>query len=112
MNAALHHAGVTRSDDVFPMQPGVYLVPQADGALEPAVRCRSGDVLHVGRPKIEATVPADLTAMMHAMETIERHRDPCVREGDARRRRRSSPNAMPPCGIACRLLRDRPSEKA
>lgn len=77
VNAALHHAGVTRPDDVFPTQPGVYLVPQAQG-LAPAYR-PLGDVLHVGRPKVEVPVPGDIAAMMQAMELIEHHRDPCIR---------------------------------
>src|SRR6516164_5346535 len=47
VNAALHHANVTRDDDVFPAQPGVYLVQQADGSLKPAFH-PLGDVLHVG----------------------------------------------------------------
>src|SRR3974377_1977116 len=80
VNAALHHAEVTGDDDIFPAQPGVYLVPQPNGSLVPAF-CTLGDVLHVGRPKIEAPVPADITAMMHDMEIVERYRDPCVREG-------------------------------
>jgi hypothetical protein len=78
VNAALHHAKVTSDDDIFPTQPGVYLVPQADGSLKPAFR-PLGDVLHVGRPKIDAPVPEDVAAMMHEMEIIEHHRDPCVR---------------------------------
>ena len=49
-----------------------------DGALVSAFR-PLGDVLHVGRPKVEAPVPADVAAMMHAMEIIEHHRDPCIR---------------------------------
>ena len=77
VNAALHHAGVTRPDDVFPTQPGVYLVPQAEG-LAPAYR-PLGDVLHVGRPKVDGPVPGDIAAMMQAMELIEHHRDPCIR---------------------------------
>ena len=83
VNAALHHAGATIADDVFPTQPGVYLVPGSDGKLEPAFR-PPGDVLHVGRPKIEGKLPEDVTAMMQAMEIIEHHRDPCIRgERDA-----------------------------
>ena len=78
VNAALHQAGVTRPDDVFPAQPGVYLVPRADGSLAPAYR-PLGDVLHVGRPKVEGTIPADIAEMMQAMEIIEHHRDPCIR---------------------------------
>jgi hypothetical protein len=105
VNAALHEAGVTRGDDVFPTQPGVYLVPQGDGSLEPEFH-PLGDVLHVGRPKIEATVPGHLTAMMHDMETIERHRDPCVREG-----RMPTRATVEECDAALRnclrLLRDR-----
>ena len=78
VNAALHHAAVTRSDDVFPMQPGVYLISGKGGQLAPGFH-PPGDVLHVGRPKIEGPVPADVAAMMQAMEVIEHHRDPCIR---------------------------------
>lgn len=78
VNAALHQCGATREDDAYATQPGVYLIAGADGALESAFR-PLGDVLHVGRPKVEAPVPADITAMMHAMEIIEHHRDPCIR---------------------------------
>jgi len=82
VNAALHHAAVTLDDDVFPTQPGAYLVPQPDGSLRAAFG-PLGDVLHVGRPKIDAPVPEDVAAMMHEMEIVERHRDPCLREGVA-----------------------------
>jgi hypothetical protein len=80
VNAALHLAAITASDDVFPMQPGVYLAPQTDGTFR-ATFCPLGDVLHVGRPKVEGPVPEDIASMMHLMELIERYRDPCVREG-------------------------------
>ncbi|CAG2157057.1 hypothetical protein [Cupriavidus numazuensis] len=80
VNAALHQAGVTLDDDMFATQPGVYLVPQADGKLQAAFR-PLGDVLHVGRPKVEAPVPDDIAAMMEDMECIEHYRDPCLREG-------------------------------
>lgn len=80
VNAALHHGGITASDDMYPTQPGVYLVPQPDGGLTAAFRS-VGDVLHVGRPAIEAPLPEDVASMMHLMEMIERYRDPCVREG-------------------------------
>jgi hypothetical protein len=80
VNAALHHSGVTEPVDAYAMQPGVYLVPQPDGRLVSSF-APLGDVLHVGRPVIEAPVPEDVHQMMHAMERIEEHRDPCVREG-------------------------------
>lgn len=80
VNAVLHDAGITRDDDVFPTQPGVYLVPRSDGSLAPEFR-PLGDVLHVGRPKIEQPVPELVAEMMREMEIIEQHRDPCVREG-------------------------------
>ncbi|MCO4862047.1 hypothetical protein MKD38_10205 [Cupriavidus sp. WGlv3] len=80
VNAALHQAGITLDEDMFPTQPGVYLVPQPDGGLKAALR-PLGDVLHVGRPKVEAPVPADIAAMMEDMERIEHYRDPCLREG-------------------------------
>ena len=80
VNAALHHAGATCDDDVFPTQPGVYLVPQEDGSLKASFR-PLGDVLHVGRPRVETPVPEDVAAMMRDMELVERYRDPCLREG-------------------------------
>ena len=80
VNAALHQAGITRDDDVFATQPGVYLVTQADGSLEPRFH-PLGDVLHVGRPKVEGAIPSDVTDMMNAMEIVEHHRDPCIRHG-------------------------------
>ena len=97
VNAALHHAGATIAADVFPTQPGVYLVPGKDGRLEAAFR-PPGDVLHVGRPKIDAPLPDDVAAMMKAMEVIEHHRDPCIRgERDA------TPEIAAECEVA--LLR-------
>lgn len=78
VNAALHHSRVTRDDDVYPTQPGVYLVPQPDSTLQPAFHAL-GDVLHVGRPRVEGSIPADVEEMMREMETIEHHRDPCIR---------------------------------
>lgn len=78
VNAALHHAGLTRDDDVFPTQPGVYLVPRDGKGLSPAFH-PLGDVLHVGRPRIDGPMPDDLKAMMEDMEIIEHHRDPCIR---------------------------------
>lgn len=80
VNAALHHAGVTVGADEYATQPGVCLVAQPDGTLRAAFR-PLGDVLHVGRPVIEAPVPDDVASMMHWMEVVEQHRDPCVREG-------------------------------
>ncbi len=77
VNAALHHAGITRDDDVFPTQPGVYLVHSGKG-LQPAFH-PPGDVLHVGRPKVDGPVPEDVQEMMREMEAIEHHRDPCIR---------------------------------
>jgi hypothetical protein len=79
VNAALHHAHVTSDDDIFPTQPGVYLVQQPDGSLKPAFHSL-GDVLHVGRPKVQAVLPADIAVMMHDMEIVEQYRDPCVRD--------------------------------
>jgi len=79
-NAALHHARLTRERGAFAMQPGVYLVPRADGALV-AELDEPGDVLHVGRPVIEAVLPPDIQRIADAMERMEHHRDPCIREG-------------------------------
>ena len=78
VNAALHHAGLTRDDEVFATQPGVYLVPQPDGPPRERIHPLA-DVLHVGRPPVPGTIPEDVGRMMHAMEVIEHHRDPCVR---------------------------------
>lgn len=80
VNAALHAAGVTDDSERFPTQPGVYLVPDKEkpGEWRPTL-ASLGDVLHVGRPRIEAPLPPMLVAMCAAMEVIEANRDPCVR---------------------------------
>jgi len=80
VNAALHQAGVTRDDDKFPTQPHVYQSCQPDGSLKSAFG-PLGDVLHVGRPKVEAPVPDDVATMMAQMEIVEHYRDPCLRDG-------------------------------
>ena len=110
LNAALHHAGLTSESQAFAMQPGVYLVPQADGTLAPQLLA-PGDVLHIGRPRIESELPADLKEMAHAMETIESYRDPCVREGKP-----ATPEIAAECDEALKqilsLLRRRLPEQA
>lgn len=80
-NAGLHMAGLTNEDPVFSTIPGVHLVRQSDGRYARELR-GPGDVSHVGWPAIEGEVPEDLRTMEHALEVIERYRDPCVR-GDA-----------------------------
>lgn len=108
LNAALHHCGLTSENRAFAMQPGVYLVPQVDGTLASQL-LPPGDVLHLGRPRIEGELPADLKEMAHAMETIESYRDPCVREGKA-----ATPEIAAECDAALQqclsLLRRRLSE--
>ena len=79
-NAALHHAGLTREDRAFAMQPGVYLVARPDGTWVPELG-EPGDVLHVGRPVIEAVLPPDIQRIADAMQRMEHYRDPCIREG-------------------------------
>ena len=78
LNAVLHHAGLTRDDPVFSTIPGVHFAKQPDGRWARELR-GPGDVSHVGWPPIEGEIPADVAALMHALETIEDHRDPCVR---------------------------------
>lgn len=105
VNAALHHAGITRADDVFPTQPGVYLVPQPDATLRAAFH-PLGDILHVGRPKVEGAVPEDVARMMREMEVIERHRDPCIR-GERQPTRTIADECDRALGRCLELLSDR-----
>jgi hypothetical protein len=80
VNAALHQTGATIAEEAFALQPGAYLMAQADGTLAPTFR-PLGDVLHVGRPKVEGPVSDAVSEMMRQMEVIEHYRDPCLREG-------------------------------
>ena len=81
LNAALHSAGITEAVDCYPVQPGVYLEPgYPPGTFTPVLR-PLGDILHAGRPRIEAELPPDLQRMVKAMEVIEGYRDPCIRFG-------------------------------
>lgn len=79
VNAALHLVEVTPAEHAYPSQPGLYYVP--DGSDYKPILKKLGDVLHVGRPAIEAPVPPDVHQMMEAMEKIETYRDPCTRGG-------------------------------
>ncbi|RDK09993.1 hypothetical protein [Cupriavidus lacunae] len=82
LNASLHLAGLTSDDPVFSTIPGVHMVRQADGSYARALR-GPGDVSHVGWPPIEGEIPAPIRSLEHALEAIERYRDPCIREGVA-----------------------------
>jgi hypothetical protein len=78
LNAVLHHAGLTRPDPVFSTIPGVHVARQPDGRYARELR-GLGDVSHVGWPPIDGDIPPDVASLMHAIECIEVHRDPCVR---------------------------------
>jgi len=82
LNASHHLAKLTSDESVFSTIPGVHMVRQADGSYARALR-GPGDVSHVGWPPIEGDVPAPIRALEHALEAIERYRDPCIREGCA-----------------------------
>lgn len=78
LNACLHDAGLTAPDPVFSTIPGVHVVRRADGSYGRELR-GPGDVSHVGWPPIDGPIPADVERLIAALETIEHHRDPCVR---------------------------------
>jgi hypothetical protein len=80
INAALHAAGVTREHDSFATQiPNIYSVGGTNGKrhLEYVFGV---DIIHVGMPKIEKALPPAIATAFSAMEIIEEHRDPCIRE--------------------------------
>ncbi|MFF0283946.1 hypothetical protein OCS65_01770 [Rhodococcus aetherivorans] len=77
-NASLHDAGLTRDDRLFSTIPGVHVAPQPDGTYR-RILCGLGDVSHVGWPSVPRPIPPDIEALEHALETIEHHRDPCLR---------------------------------
>ena len=82
VNAALHAGGITEDGPCwYPQQPGVYMVEDKEsGTFKPAFR-PLGDVLHVGRPKIEKPLPEGVKRVAELMDVIEKWRDPCVRDG-------------------------------
>lgn len=80
LNACLHHAGLTAPDPVFSTIPGVHVVRRADGSFGRELR-GPGDVSHVSWLPIDGPIPADVERLIAALETIEQHRDPCVRGG-------------------------------
>lgn len=80
VNAALHAVGITEDGPWYPQQPGVYMVEEKPGSYCPAFK-PLGDVLHVGRPKIEEPLPPKVQKIADVMNDIEEWRDPCVRDG-------------------------------
>ncbi|MCY4498296.1 MAG: hypothetical protein OXC14_13525 [Rhodospirillaceae bacterium] len=82
VNAALHATGITEEGPWYPQQPGVYMVADDEpGTFVPAFK-PLGDVLHVGRPKIEKPIPEKVQRIADLMDVIEEWRDPCVRDGE------------------------------
>lgn len=77
-NATLHLTGLTRDDPVFSTIPGVHVVKQPDGSYARELH-GLGDVSHVGWPELQGDVPIVVRQLEHALHTIERHRDPCIR---------------------------------
>ncbi|MHC4708350.1 MAG: hypothetical protein ACYS8I_14835 [Planctomycetota bacterium] len=82
VNAALHASGITSEDGPwYPQQPGVYMVAGDEpGTFKPAFR-PLGDVLHVGRPKIEKPLTKKVQRIAELLAVIEKWREPCVRDG-------------------------------
>jgi hypothetical protein len=81
VNAALHATGITDDGPWYPQQPEVYMVAgDSPGSFVHAFR-PLGDVLHVGRPKIEKPLPESVQRIAQLMDVIEEWRDPCVRDG-------------------------------
>jgi hypothetical protein len=80
INAALHADGVTREHDSFATQiPNVYLIAGSDDKRH--LEYLFGvDIIHVGMPKIEKALSPAIATAFSAMEIIEEHRDPCIRE--------------------------------
>ena len=82
VNAALHATGITEDGPWYPQQPGVYMVEGDDPGSFVAAFKPMGDVLHVGRPKIEKPIPEKVQRIAGLMDVIEEWRDPCVRDGE------------------------------
>lgn len=78
LNACYHLCGLTPADPVFSTIPGVHVVQQPDGSYARALR-GPGDVSHLHWPVIDGFKPEALKALEHAIESIESHRDPCLR---------------------------------
>jgi len=83
LNAALHASELTRETDSFHTQvEGVYtVIDRTNGTMHDAMH-PPGDVMHVGQPKIDAPLPADLARACAALRTIEDLREPFVRGGE------------------------------
>ena len=82
VNAALHASGITEDGPWYPQQPGVYMVAEDEPGSFVAAFKPLGDVLHVGRPKIEKPLPEKVQRIAQLMDVIEEWRDPCVRDGE------------------------------
>ena len=82
INAALHATDITDPGEGFPQQPSVYLIAGDEPGTFVAAFRPLGDVLHIGRPKIDKPLPDSVQKMADFMHIIEEWRDPCVRDGE------------------------------
>jgi hypothetical protein len=82
INAALHATDITDPGEGFPQQPSVYMIAGDEPGTFVAAFRPLGDVLHIGRPKIDKPLPDSVQKMADFMHIIEEWRDPCVRDGE------------------------------
>lgn len=84
LNAALHHAGLTRSGDYYSYHViGLYVVPPRgeNGWLKQVLP--PGDVVHVDAPPIADDLPESIRDASRALKILENMREPYIRGGEA-----------------------------
>lgn len=83
VNAALHEAGLTRSDNYYSYHVvGLYVVPPQRNGSWPKEARPLGDVVHVGLPPVPGTLPEPIHKSFAALRIMEDMRDPFIRRAD------------------------------
>lgn len=80
LNACLHHLGLTPPGKYYPYQiPGLYVEPEPVDGKWRKLFAAPGDVIHIGLPPFEGTIPPRVLEAVKSLDVIEDFREPYVR---------------------------------
>ncbi|MCC6533932.1 MAG: hypothetical protein IT531_15395 [Burkholderiales bacterium] len=83
VNAALHQAGLTKSDNYYSYHVvGLYVVPPARDGEWRKEALPLGDIVHVDLPPVRGELPPPIQRAFAALKVLEDMRDPYIRRAE------------------------------
>jgi len=83
VNAALHQAGLTKSDNYYSYHViGLYVVPPEKNGEWRKASLPLGDIVHVDSPPVRGALPQAIRGAFEALKILEDMRDPYIRRAE------------------------------